>query len=62
MAEVVNLRTVRKRAARSKPESQAAVNRIAHGIAKSERDRAEAIREKASEELEGHRIEHGDRR
>jgi hypothetical protein len=62
MAEVVNLRMARKRAARSKAESQATDNRVAHGIAKSERDQAEAIREKASEQLEGHRIEHGDRR
>ncbi|MEW6450641.1 MAG: DUF4169 family protein [Pseudomonadota bacterium] len=62
MAEVVNLRMARKRAARSKSESQAAENRVAYGITKSERDRTEAIREKASEQLEGHRIEHGDRR
>jgi hypothetical protein len=33
-----------------------------HGIAKNERDRAEAIQEKASKQLEDHRIEHGDRR
>lgn len=62
MAEVVNLRMARKRAARSKAESEAAENRVAHGIAKSERDRTETIREQADKKLEGHRIEHGDRR
>ena len=62
MAEVVNLRLARKRANRNKAESQAAENRIAHGVAKGERDRAEADREKASERLDGHRIAHGDRR
>jgi len=62
MAEVVNLRLARKRAARSEAESQAAENRLAHGITNSERDKADADREKAREQLEAHRIENGDRR
>jgi len=62
MAEIVNLRIARKRAARSKAEGQAAQQRIAHGTPKSERDRANAESDRASRELERHRIETGDRR
>ena len=62
MAEIVNLRIARKRAARSKGESSAAEQRLAHGISKSERDHAAADRDKARQTLDQHRIEPGDRR
>ena len=62
MAEIVNLRLARKRAARGKAETQAAKQRRAHGIAKSERDRAAAERAQARKLLEQHRIEPGDDR
>ena len=61
MAELVNLRTVRKRAERSKAERRAAENRQAFGASKSERDRAQAERDKLHQTLDGHRVE-GDRR
>lgn len=62
MAEIVNLRIARKRKARSEAESQAAEQRIVHGVSKSERERAAAGRDKARLTLDQHRIEPGDRR
>jgi hypothetical protein len=62
MAEIVNLRIARKRAARSKAEAQAAEQRLAHGASKSERDQAAADRAKARQILDQHQIETGDRR
>jgi DNA-binding helix-hairpin-helix protein with protein kinase domain len=62
MAEIVNLRLARKRAARSKAEDQAAEQRLAHGVSKVERDHAKADRDKARHNLDQHRIEPGDRR
>ena len=62
MAEIVNLRTARKRAARSKAESRTAERRIAHGEPKWERAHAKADRDKARQTLDQHRIETGDRR
>jgi hypothetical protein len=61
MAEIVNLRVVRKRARRRQAEQAAAVNRLAHGIAKDERLADEARRDKAARDLEGHRRDEGDR-
>jgi hypothetical protein len=62
MAEIVNLRIARKRAARGKAEGHAADQRLAHGVAKSERDRTAADRDKAGQILDQHRLEPGDRR
>ena len=62
MAEIVNLRIARKRAARSKAEADAAEQRLAHGVSKSERDRAAADQDKARQTLDQHRLETGDRR
>jgi hypothetical protein len=62
MAEIVNLRLARKRAARSKTERQAAENRQAHGVSKWGHAQTAAEREKASQRLDQHRIEIGDRR
>jgi hypothetical protein len=62
MAEIVNLRTARKRAERSKAERHAAENRQARGASKRERADAVAKRDKLHQLLDGHRIEPGDRR
>ncbi len=62
MAEIVNLRMARKRAARSKAEQHAAEQRIAHGVSQSEHDKAAADQDKARQTLDQHRIEPGDRR
>jgi Domain of unknown function (DUF4169) len=61
MAEIVNLRIARKRAARENAESRAAKQRLVHGVAKSEREQAAADRAKARKILDQHRIEPGDR-
>jgi DNA-binding helix-hairpin-helix protein with protein kinase domain len=62
MAEIVNLRMARKRAARSKAEQHAAEQRMAHGVSKLEHDKAAADLNKARQTLDQHRIEPGDRR
>ena len=62
MAEVVNLRMARKRAARSKAEGRAAKNRLAHGASKRERADTAAKRDMAAHSLDQHRIEPGDHR
>ena len=62
MAEIVNLRTVRKRAERSKAAGRAAANRQAHGASKRDRADAKADREKLNQTLDSHRIEPGKHR
>jgi len=61
MADIVNLRLARKRAARNKDADLAAENRLAHGVTKRERAKAAAERDKLSRTVDGHRIEPGDR-
>jgi hypothetical protein len=60
MAEIVNLRTARKRAARRCAEARAVEARLAHGTSKAERALAGAERSKFCRELDGHRIETGE--
>jgi uncharacterized protein DUF4169 len=60
MAEVVNLRTARKRAQRQQAEKNAFDNRLAHGRPKSERKLDEFRRAKANRELDLHRITRGE--
>lgn len=62
MAELINLRTVRKRAARRKGEQSADANRLAHGQPKHIRDLHAAEQEKAGRTLDLHRIEPGEGR
>ncbi len=62
MAEVVNLRIARKRAARGKAERLAAENRHANGVTKSERTLSEAKDKQLRDVLDQHRIETGDHR
>lgn len=61
MAEVVNLRTARKRAKRQDNEQQAQRNRLAHGQPKYLRKLDDAKQDKAGRDLDRHRIETGDR-
>lgn len=60
MADVVNLRTARKRAQRQEAEREAAANCLAHGRPKFERKLDSVRREKASRDLDFHRIEMGE--
>jgi len=62
MAEIVNLRIARKRAARGKAENSAAEARLSHGASKSERTLAKATRAKARQTLDQHLMEKGDGR
>lgn len=62
MAELVNLRTVRKQAQRKRDEARANANRLAHGQPKAARELAAAQKAKTSRDLDGHRIDKGDGR
>ncbi len=62
MAELVNLRTVRKRAKRKQDEALATTNRLALGQPKAARKLAVAQEAKASRDLDNHRIDKGDGR
>jgi hypothetical protein len=61
MADVVNLRTARKQAKRQDGEQRAQVNRLAHGQPKHVRKLDDAQQNKATRDLDSHRIETGDR-
>jgi hypothetical protein len=60
MAEIVNLRTARKRADRRRDEERAAKARVSHGMSKAARARAKTESSKFRSELDGHRIETGE--
>ena len=61
MGEFVNLRRARKRQANAKAEIEAAANRVAYGVSKNVRSKAEADRALAADRLEAHRrSERGD--
>ena len=62
MAEVINLRTVRKQAKRQQDEKRASANRLAHGQPKHVRELEAAQQDKASRDLDRHRIDTGDGR
>jgi len=62
MAELVNLRTVRKQAKRKQDEARANANRLAHSQPKSARRLAAAQEAKTNRDLDGHRIDKGDGR
>ncbi|MCO5084739.1 MAG: DUF4169 family protein [Rhizobiaceae bacterium] len=57
MAEIVNLRMVRKQKARADREKVAAGNRALHGRTRAERLAERATSERASALLDGHRLE-----
>ena len=62
MAELINLRTARKRALREKEAQRAQANRLTHGQSKNVRALETAVRRKASQDLDGHRMDKGDDR
>jgi Domain of unknown function (DUF4169) len=62
MAELVNLRTARKRAKRLMDEREAEANRLAHGQPKHLRKLTAARRVKAMRDLDRHQIDEGDGR
>ncbi len=62
MAELVNLRTARKRAKQRQADLQADANRLAHGQPKHRRKLEAAQQAKASRDLDRHRIDKGDGR
>lgn len=57
MAEIVNLRRVRKLRARADAEKSAAQNRALHGRTRAERDQAESADRKLRDHVDGHRRE-----
>lgn len=62
MADVINLRTVRKRAKRQADEQRACANRIAYGQDKHLRELGNAQHEKSHRNLDQHMIDKGDGR
>ena len=55
MAEIVNLRQARKRAARAQKEEQAEANRARHGLPARERKMAAAEKARSKARHEAHR-------
>ena len=53
MAELINLRLARKAKARGEADRLAAVNRVAHGRSKAEKQRSRAEAERARLRLDG---------
>jgi hypothetical protein len=60
MADIVNLKRVRKAKARREKEAEAEANRAKHGIAKPVRDLAKARDKKAKREIDAHRLTEDD--
>lgn len=61
MADVINLRTARKRKERSEKEQRAAENRALHGRPKVEKKQTRLEAEKSASFIEAHRLEPVDR-
>ncbi|RGP35681.1 DUF4169 family protein [Pseudotabrizicola alkalilacus] len=57
MAEVVNLRMVKKHAARKAARAQADENAVKFGLTRTERDRQKAEADKAARDLAAHKRE-----
>ena len=60
MAEIVNLRTARKRAKRQLDAEHATQARVSHGMSKAARALARLEQSKVRRELDEHRIETGE--
>ena len=60
MAEIVNLRRVRKRIDREKAAERAGQNRVLHGMPKAERTLLAAQKNKSDRTLDQHRLETGE--
>ncbi|WP_354061252.1 DUF4169 family protein [Devosia sp. 2618] len=57
MADIINLRTVRKQKARAEKETQAAQNRVLFGRTKAEKLKQEAEKTLAEKVIDGHKRE-----
>jgi hypothetical protein len=57
MAEIVNLRRLRKQKARAEARAAAAENAARHGQGKADRSLQQAKAEQAARRLDGHRLE-----
>ncbi|WP_370225392.1 DUF4169 family protein [Pararhodobacter marinus] len=55
MAEIINLRTRRKQAARETARAKADANAAQHGLSKAQKELAKARSEKSARELDGHK-------
>jgi hypothetical protein len=62
MGDIVNLRTIRKRAKRSREDLDAQQNGLGHGRPQAARRLDEARADKARNDLDQHRIDIGDGR
>ncbi len=60
MAEIINLRQARKKAARSEKEKQAEQNRLTFGRTKAEKTLTRALNEKAEKALDQGKLERPD--
>ena len=60
MAEIINLRQVRKQKARAEAGKTAEQNRISFGRTKAERKLTEAERDKAARHIDGHKLDRDD--
>jgi Domain of unknown function (DUF4169) len=60
MGEIVNLRTVRKRARRQQETNAAGVQRLQHGMPKTERSLRRAQEQQMRRKLDQHRIKSGE--
>jgi hypothetical protein len=60
MAEIVNLKRVKKAKARAEKSAAADANRAKHGVAKPVRDLAKARDEKAARDVEAHKLDKED--
>jgi hypothetical protein len=60
MGNVINLRIVRKRAARRRQAAEASESRALHGQTKTQRLQIEAQEAKAKRDLDAHRIQEGE--
>ena len=61
MAEIINLKRVKKAKARVEKSALADANRAKHGTAKPVRDLAKARDEKEKENLEAHKLDQEDK-
>ncbi len=59
VADIVNLRQVRKQRARDEKAATAEQNRALHGRSKAERRQADDERDRAARTLDGHRRDDG---
>ena len=55
MAEIINLRRVRKNKSRVEAEAAAHANRLAHGRSKAEKLKSKAEKDDADRKLDGHK-------